>query len=148
MQELILAASSSRRHLLLNKLGLDYSIEVPNIDETPLHNELPDEYVVRMAQTKARAVSNRENHDSLLLAADTVISLKDEIIGKPENAEDAKRILHTLSGKEHEVITCIYCRAKEVEFNCLVKSSVKLKTLSSKEIDAYCLTQEPHDNFL
>ena len=145
MRELILASSSSRRHSLLKKLGIDYSVVVPNIDETPLFAESPEEYVKRMAQSKARFTSNRENHSALILAADTVISFAGKIIGKPENNEDAKRILQMFAGKEHEVLTGVCCKTMKVEFNRLVRSLVKLKRLSEQEIDIYCLTQEPYD---
>lgn len=145
MQELILASSSSRRHSLLTKLGLAYSIVKPSIDETPSDDELPDEYVSRIAQSKARAVSNYGSHNTLVLAADTVVSFADEIIGKPKNTKDAKRILQMLSGMEHEVLTGICCITEEAEFSRLAQSKVKLKMLTDKEIDTYCLSGEPND---
>lgn len=145
MQRLILASSSSRRHSLLNKLGIDYSVAVPSIDETPILGELPEEYVLRIAQSKARAVSISETPNSLILAADTAISYLGTIIGKPENNEDAKRILQMLTGKEHEVLTGLCCKTQKADFKRVIGSKVKLKMLSDEEINTYCATQEPYD---
>jgi len=145
MQEFILASGSSRRQSLLNKLGLDYSVITPDIDETPFHNECASEYVLRMAQSKAHVVSEKANVDDPVLAADTCISLDEKIIGKPENVEHAEQILKMLSGKEHQVLTGMCLTTKENEYTMLVKSDVKFKPLNYETIHAYCLTQEPHD---
>ena len=145
MQRLILASSSSRRHSLLKKLGVDYSVAVPSIDETPNSGESPEGYVLRIAQSKVRAVSIGETLNTIILAADTAISYLGNIIGKPENNEDAKKILHMLAGKEHEVLTGLYCKTEKADFKRVIKSKVKLKMLSDEEINTYCATQEPYD---
>lgn len=145
MQEFILASGSSRRQSLLNKLGLGYRVVIPDIDETPLHNECASEYVLRMAQSKARVVSAKAKVDGPVLAADTCISLDEKIIGKPENAQHAEQILQMLSGKKHQVLTGMCLITKKNEYTMLVKSDVKFKQLSNETIHAYCLTQEPHD---
>ena len=145
MQGLILASSSSRRHSLLIKLGLNYSIAKPSIDETPYLGEPPKAYVLRMAQSKARAVLTGEYSKSLVLAADTVISYSGNIIGKPENNADAKRILQMLAGHEHDVLTGLCCKTKKTELKTVIKSKVKFKLLTDEEINTYCETQEPYD---
>ncbi len=96
MRELILASGSSRRHSLINKLNLEYRVSAPNIDEGVMNGETPTKYVCRMARNKALAVFEMCATNQVVLAADTIISLHEEIIGKPENIQHAKNILQKL----------------------------------------------------
>ena len=149
MRELILASGSSRRHSLIDQLNLKYRVSVSNIDEAITTGELPDDYVCRMAATKADVVfqSKTDNYskDQVVLAADTIIVLGKEIIGKPKNVKHANAILKNLSNTRHDVLTALHIKAKEGEYKSLVRSSVKFKLLDDSEIAAYCMTSEPYD---
>lgn len=145
MRELILASGSSRRHTLLNKLNLEYRVCVPNIDEGALVGEAPAEYVCRMAHDKASAVFESFTTDQIVLAADTIISLHEEIIGKPKDMQHAKMILQNLSSVEHEVFTALCLKTKDHNYESMIATKVKFRRLKSSEIDAYCFTDEPYD---
>lgn len=145
MRELILASGSSRRHSLLNQLGLRYRIRVPNIDECAMAGEAPTEYVCRIAGIKALAVYESLPVSQVVLAADTIIALHTEIIGKPQNIQHAKSILQKLSAVEHEVITALYLKTQDNDYETMVRTKVKFRQIKNSEIDAYCLTDEPYD---
>ena len=145
MRELILASGSSRRHALLNQLGLRYRIRVPNIDECAMVDEAPTEYVCRIAGIKALAVYESLPVSQVVLAADTIIALHSEIIGKPQNIQHAKSILQKLSAVEHEVITALYLKTQDNDYETMVRTKVKFRQIKNSEIDAYCLTDEPYD---
>ena len=145
MRELILASGSSRRHALLNQLGLRYRIRVPNIDECAMVDEAPTEYVCRIAGIKALAVYESLPVSQVVLAADTIIALNSEIIGKPQNIQHAKSILQKLSAVEHEVITALYLKTQDNDYETMVRTKVKFRQIKNSEIDAYCLTDEPYN---
>jgi septum formation protein len=157
MRDLILASGSSRRHSLIDKLNLEYRVCVSNVDESIVESELPEEYVCRMARVKAQAISKavsqgifQPNSQDLtmgqvILAADTIVVLDGEILGKPKNIQHAKIILQKLSNTEHDVLTALHLETQEDEYQILVRSSVKFKLLDDNEIEAYCLTSEPYD---
>jgi len=145
MRELILASGSSRRHSLLNKLNLEYRICAPNIDEGVMIDEAPAKYVCRMARNKALAVFEMFATGQVVLAADTIISLHDKIIGKPKDMQHAKNILQKLSAVEHEVLTALCVKTQDHEYEAMVVTKVKFRQLAVSEIRAYCLTDEPYD---
>lgn len=145
MCELILASGSSRRHSLLNRLNLDYSVLVPDIDESVAKGERAPKYVARVAHSKALAVSEKTSVKQAVLAADTTISWQQEIIGKPKDIQQAKSILQKLSANEHEVLTALCLITNDSVFETIVATKVKFKNLSADEIEAYCLTSEPYD---
>jgi septum formation protein len=149
MRELILASGSSRRHLLIDQLNLAYRVCVSNIDENTVVGELPEDYVCRMARTKAQAISQLIGQDlstnQVILAADTIIALDGEILGKPKNVQHAKYTLQKLSDNKHDVLTALHVESQEGEFQKVVRSSVKFKLLDDNVIETYCLTAEPYD---
>src|SRR5690554_5056955 len=103
---LILASASPRRSELLQQIGVSFEVVVRSIDETPKTDELASAYVARVALKKAQAVS-QEHSQRTVLAADTCISLNNSILTKPKDADDAKRMLQTLSGRKHQVYTSV-----------------------------------------
>ena len=103
---LVLASQSPRRKELLETLGIPFSILVSAADETPQVAELPEDYVVRVARTKGEDVASRVT-GSVVLSADTVVTIDGEILGKPTDRNDAIRMLEKLSGREHEVYTAV-----------------------------------------
>lgn len=157
MRELILASGSSRRHSLIDQLKLEYRVCVSNIDESVGEGEVPEVYVCRMAREKAQAVSHSISRDvsqpntnnvslgKVVLAADTIIALDGEILGKPKSIQHANTILQKLSGSEHDVLTALHIETQLGEFKKLVRSSVKFKILDQSQIETYCLSAEPYD---
>src|SRR5580698_4363983 len=109
--KLVLASRSPRRSELLLAAGFDFTVRVADVDETPRAGENPADYVLRVAEMKARAVTSLENE--IVLAADTTVVLGNAILGKPHDAADAARMLRALSGRQHEVMTGICLRRGE-----------------------------------
>jgi len=140
-----LASGSNRRRQLLGLLNLSFSVQVPDVNESLVGNEKPIEYVARLARSKAQVIYKSLADSQTVLAADTIVSLDEEIIGKPENAQHAKRILQKLSSVEHDVITGLCLKYAGNNHQTEVLSKVKFRQLSNSEISSYCLTDEPYD---
>lgn len=139
----VLASGSPRRRELLEQLGVDFEIVVPDIDESPRPGESPVDYVGRLAVEKSRAVDARP--DALVIAADTTVDLDGEVLGKPVDVDDAKAMLRRLSARTHRVHTGVSVRVGDrVEFD-VVTSLVTLVPLTSATIDWYVATGEPLD---
>jgi len=141
---LVLASQSPRRRELLAQLGLFPEVRPALTDETPRPGEAPRDYVLRVAREKARAVGGE-----VVLAADTAVVLGGEILGKPRDAEDARRMLRALSGTRHEVLTAVCVRRAEgalgIELDAVVATAVRFLPLGPREIDWYVATGEPLD---
>jgi septum formation protein len=145
MKNLILASASPRRSELLKQINLAHTIQVANIDETPLANEKPVDYVLRVAHEKSLLVFQQENNNhSVVLAADTSVVLEGEIMGKPDNLEQAMAMLSALSAKTHEVYSAVSVRGKLIQETCCI-SQVTFRRLSEQEIINYWQTGEPAD---
>ena len=143
MSLLILASASPRRAELLRAAGLEFVVRVADIDESLRPGEAPDDYVRRMASEKAATIAEREN--GLILAADTTVVIKDQILGKPVSQADARRMLQLLSGEWHEVLTGVCLRQGLNERVEMETTRVKFADLSAAEVDWYVATQEPSD---
>lgn len=140
---LVLASASPRRREFLERLQLTFQIIPADVDEAVFPGELPHEYVLRIARAKAARVAGRQR-DCLVLAADTSVVLGREILGKPTDVEDAKRILRLLSGNEHLVMTAVALDGTYRE-SALVETRVRFRKLADQEIDWYVRTGEPLD---
>jgi septum formation protein len=137
--DLVLASQSPRRSELLRNAGISFRVQVADVDEMPLPNENPVDYVRRLARAKASAVPGE-----LVLGADTAVVIDGEILGKPTDPSDAIRMLKLLSGRQHEVITGICLKgAKELEAQDI--TIVYFEVLSEEEILDYVATGEPMD---
>lgn len=145
MPKLILASASPRRKALLSQLGFDFDVVVSNIDECCLPGELPRTYVARLAQEKALSVKNSIETDVIVLGADTIVVLDDLILEKPRNKGDAERMLLSLSGRNHTVMTAISVVAMDRVHTLVVDTRVWFKPLTKNEIDEYWKTGEPVD---
>jgi septum formation protein len=144
MPTLILASASPRRAELLRSAGYDFSVEVADVDESVLPHEAPDGYVLRVARAKARNVTGRcGKSGSVVIAADTTVVVRGEILGKPEDASDAARMLKTLAGAVHEVLTGVVVTAGNSEKAEVVRTRVHLLPISAAEIQWYVETGEP-----
>ena len=140
---LVLASRSPRRSELLRAAGIDFIVRVTDVDESADPGELPLAYVQRLAGEKARAVERRDGE--MILAADTTVALGAEILGKPDNDEDARRMLRLLSGKVHEVHTGVCVRTSATITTAVATTRVWFSELSAAEIDAYVASGEPVD---
>jgi septum formation protein len=151
---LILASQSPRRRELLTQAGYSFEVRPAHIPEEPLAGENPIAYVTRLAREKAEAVFrevtadarlNAESEILAVLGADTTVTLDDTILGKPEDAADAARMLKMLSGRTHRVMTGVaLATAEGVEVAAEV-TAVRFLTLSEEEIAGYVATGEPMD---
>ena len=144
---LVLASNSPRRKELIALAGLPFEIIVSNVDETPRANESPRNYVVRLAEEKARASSLRADASQVVLAADTTVVDADALLGKPADPSEAKRMLRQLRGRVHQVYTGI--AALRVSDGHLVRdvcvTDVPMRDYSDAEIEAYVATGDPLD---
>jgi septum formation protein len=138
VQPLVLASQSPRRKELLEVLGVPFSIVVPAIDESPKLGESPEDYAVRVAREKALDVASRVSK-SIILSADTVVTVDGEILGKPFDRADAIAMLTKLSGREHLVFTavCVLNQVEDVMRDALEKTVVSFRQLTRREIEDY-----------
>jgi len=120
-----------------------------DIDEMPLADESPGVYVLRIARTKVemavRQIAYRALPQKPVLAADTTVVFDGQIVGKPDDAEHAARILRALSGREHQVLTAVAVALREQVETQISVSSVCLRELTEADIRRYCATGEPLD---
>ena len=143
--DLVLASASPRRRELLEQLGLALVIAAADLDETPLPGERPTDYVKRVAGAKCDAVVEaRATSPSTLavLAADTTVVVAGEILGKPADADDARRMLARLAGRRHEVATAYRIRFGEQLVERTVTTVVGFRALAPAELDAYVASGE------
>ncbi|NOQ64274.1 MAG: septum formation inhibitor Maf [Methyloprofundus sp.] len=142
--ELILASASPRRSELLKQIGLPHSIQIADIDETPLANEQAADYVLRTAQAKSLAIQQQCLTKAVILAADTSVILEGQIMGKPDNLEHALSMLSKLSANTHQVYSAVSIRGQQIQ-HCLSISNVTFRAISEQEIIQYWHTGEPAD---
>mgnify|MGYP001627851767 CR=1 FL=1 len=145
-ERVILASASPRRAELLRQLGLSFGTLPVDIDETAHSGEAPADYVWRLAREKALAGYRRHDRpDALVLGSDTTVVLDDGILGKPEDEAGARRLLQSLSGREHQVMTGVALATRDGVAVRVSVTDVRFRTLEPREIDAYCATGEPLD---
>jgi septum formation protein len=146
MSDLILASASPRRAEILEQIGVSFQIVPADIDETPMSQELPIDYVQRMAQEKAkRVIDSVAGSSMVVLGADTSVVLGSKIYGKPKNSEEALAMLADLSGKTHQVLTAVAMGDNQ---RCVIKLSatdVEFRELDPRECLDYWKTGEPLD---
>jgi len=143
--QFVLASNSPRRRQLFGLGGWDFSVIVADIDETPLENESPREYVVRLAQAKASAIQPKAGSDAVILGSDTTVVDGNEILGKPVDESDARRMLKQLRGRVHQVYTAIAILQGEKMVTDLSITDVPMREYSDAEIEAYIKTGDPMD---
>jgi septum formation protein len=146
--KLILASASPRRAEILRDAGFDFEIQPANADESRLPGENAEAYVRRVSTAKANAIAQanlRDGTPAIVIAADTVVLAGQEILPKPKDAEDARRMLRLLSGATHEVLTGLFViRAYDgISFTHVERTRVEFTRLSETDIDSYMQTQEP-----
>lgn len=141
---IILASASPRRRALLTAAGIDHVVEAANVDETLRLGELPSAYAERLARDKAEAVGLR-HPGATVLGADTVVVVDSQVLGKPVDAEDARRMLAQLSGREHVVLTAVAVACGGALQSSVAETSVRMRAMSAAEIAEYVETGEPMD---
>lgn len=143
---IILASNSPRRRELLSGLDLEYEVKVlPDIEEGYPEGLSMEEIPRYIAAEKAAAYKDIIADNDLIITADTVVVLGDEVLGKPTDLDDARRMLRELSGKTHQVITGVYLMTKEKERGFSVVTDVTFKELSDEDIDYYVEKYRPLD---
>lgn len=146
LPKLILASGSPRRAEILTSVGWEFTKDSADIDETELPGESPEDYVQRLAREKAETVAQKYTN-AIVLGADTTVLIDHQIIGKPVDPADAKRMLKMLSGNWHEVLTGI-ALVQASSSNSIVgiqRTKVKFAEMSEEEIDFLVEKGEPLD---
>jgi septum formation protein len=143
--KVILASASPRRRQLLGGAGINFAAIESEVPEQHIAGEPPRDYALRMACDKARAVSSRFP-DPIVIGADTIVVCESQILEKPADAADARRMLAMLSGRTHTVVTAFaLVRAGRVLESSAVESQVTFRKLAEAEIEDYAATDEPFD---
>ncbi len=156
-KRIYLASRSPRRRDLLKQIGVPFELLLlredlrrgVDVDETPLPDESPGVYVLRIARTKVemavRQIAYRALPQKPVLAADTTVVFDGQIIGKPDDPEHAARILRALSGREHQVLTAVAVALREQIETQISVSSVWFREITEADIRRYCASGEPLD---
>ncbi len=144
--KLILASGSPRRRDFFHGLGLDFSVQAADVDESLHPGEKPESFVLRLAESKARTVAESEP-DSWVVAADTVVDIDGVILGKPADEAHALEMLTLLSGNWHEVWSgfCIFQAKGNVCLQKAVRTAVRFAEFPVEVLAAYAATGEPLD---
>ena len=142
---IVLASASPRRKDLLDQFGVEFRIVVPDVDETPMPGETPTGYVERLARAKAAVVVDRVGRGDLVIAADTTVDVDGDILGKPTDATDARRMLKRLSGRAHYVHTGVAVARDGRMESGVDETRVHMEALTDHAIDWYLGTGEPFD---
>jgi len=146
MKSIILASQSPRRTEILSTLGIKHRIMVADIDETPILGESPSDLVQRLAEGKAVKVAS-SFEEGYVIGSDTIVVFRGEILGKPVDDEDAFRMLRSMSGHEHQVMTgvSVVDAASGKVRTDVGLTKVRMKAVSDGTIRAYIATGEPMD---
>jgi septum formation protein len=140
---LILASASPRRHELLLAAGIPHVVQPTGIPEDRLPDEPPLDFVRRVAEEKARAATRTAA--DIVLAADTIVCVDDEVLGKPVSDADAARMLRLLSGRDHWVYTGIVLLSATRHISDVAATKVSFVHLTEDEIEEYTRSGEPRD---
>src|SRR5690606_35650359 len=144
---LYLASTSPRRRELLAQADIEFSVLDVAIDESQRTNELPTAYVERLAKVKAEAGFKHVQDDehAVVLAADTIVVLEDDILGKPGDQKQAQAMLRSLSGRSHAVMTAFAIKTAQQIRVQRVNTTVFFRPITSKEVEWYWNTGEQLD---
>lgn len=140
----ILASKSPRRIELLKAIGIEFKVEVSEIDESLFHHENPYELNKILAIEKAKAVA-KNNPNDIVIGSDTIVTINNTILGKPKDKEDARFMIKSLANNTHEVVTSV-CFIKNEQIICETSiSKVEFYPINNQEIEEYINTNEPYD---
>lgn len=143
---LVLASGSPRRRELLTALGLEFEVRVSDIEERRAEGEPLDEYVVRLARDKGKAIAQQQR-DAWIISADTVVCVGGDLLEKPQSVDEARSMLRQLSGRKHVVYSGVALQhaATGYEDARVVTTTVSFVPLREEQIDWYVKTEEPMD---
>lgn len=146
MRKIILASASPRRKQLLKQLGLEFEVVASNVEEVFNPRLKPRHQVEELALQKAQAVAGNYE-DAIIIGADTLVALGEELIGKPKDTNDAKRMLKKLRGRQHTVVTgfVLIDTANKRTIIKSVETKVWFRKLSPAEISSYVEKEKPMD---
>ena len=142
--DVILASSSPRRRDLLDLIGVAHDVRAADVDETYPDGEKPAAHAERLAREKAETIA-AENRESLVIGADTIVVVGDEVLGKPRDQADATRMLKLLSGRTHVVMTAVAASLGGRTVSTVENVKVTFRDLRTDEIASYIDTGEPMD---
>jgi len=134
---LVLASASPRRQELLRACGFELIVAPADLDESPLPGETPRALVARLAAAKAATIGAGVAADAIVVAADTAVVVDGHDLGKPRDDEDARRMLRTLSGRPHDVLTGYCVRRGATSLVDVVSTEVTFRVLADNDIDAW-----------
>ena len=141
----ILASKSPRRQELLRELGINFSVEILDVDESYPESLYREEIAVYLAELKAKPFAGKLDKNALLITADTIVWLNGEVFGKPVDRNDAIEILKKLSDNEHQVISGVCLTSAQKQKSFFSVSNVRFKKLSESEINFYIDEYKPYD---
>lgn len=140
---IILASQSPRRKELLSLFHIPFTVQVADIDETMDPALPPYDEVARVSRMKAQAIPRAE--DDIVIAADTIVVCNGQVLGKPADEADARRMLQLLSSRDHQVMTGMTVLQGDRQIVCTEVTNIHFRQLSDREIDRYIATKEPMD---
>lgn len=144
MKRIILASNSPRRKELLSEIGIPFDIEPSNIDEKINSNNNIEEEIKNISFKKALSVFNNHKED-IIISADTIVYVNNEVLGKPKDKNDIIRMMKLLRNKTHEVITAVTILSDESSETFSTITEVTFGNITDKEIEEYSNTTEPLD---
>lgn len=142
--QFILASASPRRREILEQMGLQFSVRAADIDESSTATD-PAALVEELSLKKAQAVAKTTEENAVIIGADTVVAAADEILGKPKNEADARRMLRLLSGSTHRVFTGVTLIYEGVAHTAHCITEVTIQQMTNQEIEEYIASGEPYD---
>ena len=143
---IILASNSPRRKELLGGLGLKFEVRtIPGIDESYPSDLKGEDIPKYISGQKAKAYRDSMADDELIITADTIVYVDGEVLGKPKDADDARRMFHLMRGRKHEVITGVSIVTKEKTIQFATTTKVTFADLTDDEIDYYIANYKPFD---
>lgn len=142
--QVVLASASPRRRDLLTLIGIAHAVQPADTDESLRAGELPEAYAERLSRAKAETIAAR-SPESLVIGADTIVVIDDAVLGKPRDVGDAERMLGTLSGRSHTVMTAVAVAFKGKTVSAVEMVDVTFRPIDADEIKSYVATGEPMD---
>ena len=142
---IILASKSPRRQYLLKELGIDFKLQTKDTEEGFSNTLKAQEIPLYLCEKKAKAFELDLNDGDLLITADTIVWIEDQVLNKPEDYNDAVRMLKLLSGKKHQVYTGVCLTSKQKTKSFFAVTDVYFKNLSDDEIEYYIKNYNPYD---
>jgi len=143
-KKIILGSASPRRAEILKMAGVDFEVHAADVEEIVKPTLSPEEVTIDIAQQKLQAIQEHHRNE-IILTSDTVVVIENDILGKPKNADDAKKMLQRLSGKQHSVITGVVLSQADKVKAFSVMTKVFFKELSEQDIDYYIKNYKPFD---